>query len=204
MIGGYGSRPGGRVEISERSVPFHYCNHMCSSPILNVYFLTSKQASKHEDEILIMMVKVMKASSPSIPPRRKSLSWDGSSHSSFTFPRSYHLVITTAKGVFVWGSHGVSKIFRSGSEGIVAAKKTSSDNSLLAVADSQVVVLHDVNKGMQRSYRLKGSDVCASCSVEHYTDTNDSRVKYAYLGMPATRRLYFLLPLFRTLCNRTP
>jgi len=125
-----------------------------------------KQASKYEDKIPIMMVKPVKASGPSIPPRRKSLSWDGSSQSSFTFPRSYHLIITTAKGVFVWGSHGVREIFRSGSEGIVAAKKASSGSGLLAVADSQVVVLHDVNKGMQRSYRLRGSDVCTSFSIK--------------------------------------
>ena len=29
---------------------------------------------------------------------------------------------------------------------------------LLAVADSQVVVLHDVEKGMQRTYRLKNEE----------------------------------------------
>ena len=108
------------------------------------------------------MAKPTKVFGPAVPPRRKSLSWDGSSQASSTFPRSHHLIITTAKGVFAWGSHGVKEIFRSGSEGIVAAKKAIDGSGLLAIADSQVVVLHDVNKGMQRSYRLKGSDVCES------------------------------------------
>ena len=109
------------------------------------------------------MAKSTKAPGPPIPPRRKSLSWDDSSQGPLAFPRSHHLIVTTAKGVFTWSSHGVKEIFRSGSEGIVAAKKASNGSGLLAVADSQVVVLHDVNKGMQRSYRLKGSDVRAPC-----------------------------------------
>lgn len=112
---------------------------------------------------VLTMAKSTQASGPSIPSRRKSLSWDGSSQASSTFPKSHHLIVTTAKGVFTWGSHGVKEIFRSGSEGIIAAKRASNGSGLLAVADSQVVVLHDVNKGMQRSYRLKGSDVGAPC-----------------------------------------
>lgn len=168
------------------------------------YQLVIKRSSRYEDKIPVMMVKPAKASGPSIPPRRKSLSWDGSSQSSFTFPGSYHLIVTTAKGVFVWGSHGVKEIFRSGSEGIVAAKKASNGSGLLAVADSQVVVLHDINKGMQRSYRLRGSDVCVSCSIGYPADTNVSRVKYACLDMPGTRRVCFSLPLFKTPCNRIP
>ena len=51
------------------------------------------------------------------------------------------------------------EIFRSGSGGIVAAKKTADGAGLLAVADSEVVLLHDIKKGMQKSYRLKGTDV---------------------------------------------
>ncbi|KAA6410680.1 MAG: hypothetical protein FRX48_06103 [Lasallia pustulata] len=75
-----------------------------------------------------------------------------------SFPRSHHLVVTTTKGVYTWGRHGLTEIFRSGSGGIVAAKKAQNGSSLLAVADSQVVVLHDIEKGMQKSYKLKGSD----------------------------------------------
>lgn len=97
------------------------------------------------------------------------------------FPRSHHLVITTTRGVYTWGRNGVNEIFRSGSGGIVAAKKAQNGSSLLAVADSQVVVLHDTKKGMQKSYKLKGSDVCTPGVPEH-TDsgTHSLRVKSAY------------------------
>ena len=77
----------------------------------------------------------------------------------FSFPPSNRLIITTTKGVYTWDVYGISEIFRSGSEGIVAAKKIASGREMLAVADSQVVVLHDISGGMQRSYRLKGSEV---------------------------------------------
>lgn len=76
-----------------------------------------------------------------------------------TFLHSHHLIITTTRGVYAWDMSGVIEIFRSGSEGIVAAKKLAGSEGTLAVADSQVVVLHDITKGMQRSYRLKGSEV---------------------------------------------
>lgn len=77
----------------------------------------------------------------------------------FSFPPSNRLIITTTQGVYIWDIYGITEIFRSGSEGIVAAKKIASVSEMLAVADSQVVVLHDIRGGMQRSYRLKGSDV---------------------------------------------
>lgn len=83
----------------------------------------------------------------------------------FPFPPSNRLIITTTKGVYIWDVYGISEIFRSGSEGIVAAKKIACGREMLAVADSQVVVLHDISGGMQRSYRLKGSDVGALLSA---------------------------------------
>ncbi|KAI9846227.1 MAG: hypothetical protein M1830_007464, partial [Pleopsidium flavum] len=74
------------------------------------------------------------------------------------FPKSHHLIITTTKSVYCWSSNGITELFRSGSEGIVAAKRAGDGSGLLAVADSQVVILHDVKRGMNKSYRLKGSD----------------------------------------------
>ena len=84
-------------------------------------------------------------------------------------PSSYQLLVTTSRGVFSWTSSGLCEIFRSGSGGIVGAKKICGNEDLLAVADSQVVVLHNVKAGMQQSYRLKGTDVsrkaaCCICS----------------------------------------
>lgn len=100
-------------------------------------------------------------STPIIPPRRKSLAFlrKRSENHAFEIPQGCSLIVTTAKAVFMWSSTGITKIFHSGSEGIVAARKLSDNGGLLAVADSQVVVLHDIRKGMQKSYRLKGSDV---------------------------------------------
>lgn len=96
------------------------------------------------------------------------------------FPRSHHLVITTTRGVYTWGRNGVTEIFRSGSGGIVAAKKAQNGSSLLAVADSQVVVLHDTEKGMQKSYKLKGSDVCTRALPKRsYSGTDSLRAKSA-------------------------
>lgn len=76
-----------------------------------------------------------------------------------TIPPHHHLLVTTPKGIYTWDSHGASEIFQSHSQGIVAAKQAKNGSGLLAVADSHVVVLHDVKKGMRNSYRLKGSNV---------------------------------------------
>ena len=52
-------------------------------------------------------------------------------------------------------------VFQSATNGIVAARKTAQAGGLLAVADSQIVLLHDMKKGNERTYKLKGSDVRA-------------------------------------------
>lgn len=98
---------------------------------------------------------------PIVPPRRKSSLFmrERSNYDSLDLPACRHLIVTTTRGVFTWGSHGIKEIFHSGSGGIVAARKARNGSSLLAVADSQVVILHDTRKGMQKSYKLRGSDV---------------------------------------------
>ena len=94
----------------------------------------------------------------------------------FPFPPANRLIITTQKGVYNWDVYGITEIFRSGSEGIVAAKKIVIGNEMLAVADSQVVVLHDISGGLQRSYRLKGSEVSVLLLLVHDL-TDPTRVK---------------------------
>ncbi len=76
------------------------------------------------------------------------------------FPKTHHLVVTTSKGVQYWTSEGIRDVFHSGSKGIVAAKKSRDASGVIAVADSQVVVLHDTGRALEKSYRLKGTDVC--------------------------------------------
>jgi len=77
----------------------------------------------------------------------------------FEFPESHHLVLTTEKRVLCLDPSGLSHIFTSGSNGILAAKEAKDGRGTLAIADSQLVVLHNLEKG-GRSYGLKGIDVC--------------------------------------------
>ena len=90
----------------------------------------------------------------------------------FAFPSQHRLVITTTKGVYIWDVYGVTEIFRSGSEGIVAAKRVASGGEMLAVADREVVILHEFNGGLQKSYRLKGSEVSVASMAHHTTILN--------------------------------
>lgn len=73
-------------------------------------------------------------------------------------PVQYQLTVSTSKRVCTWDRDGIIDIFRSGSKGIVAARRAA--NGLLAVADSQIVLLHDTKQATPKSYRLKGPDVC--------------------------------------------
>lgn len=84
------------------------------------------------------------------------------------FPASHQVIVTTARGVYAWTSTGVEELFHSGSGGIIAATTASDNKELIAVADRQVVVLHDVKNGMRQSYRLKGADVSTLDTNEYY------------------------------------
>ena len=110
------------------------------------------------------------ANSASVHHRRQDSSIDieepgPSDPGVFAFPPEHRLVITTTKGVYIWDVYGVTEIFRSGSEGIVAAKRVASGGEMLAVADSEVVILHEFSGGSQKSYRLKGSEVSVASAA---------------------------------------
>ncbi|EPS38770.1 hypothetical protein H072_7481 [Dactylellina haptotyla CBS 200.50] len=72
---------------------------------------------------------------------------------------NWKVVITTATEVDVWNGLGerYDTVFTSGTEGIVSAKLAKEGN-VLAVAGSQVVLLHKIERGQQQSYKLKGAD----------------------------------------------
>ena len=78
------------------------------------------------------------------------------------FPTHHQLIVTTKRTVSLWQGPKAIELFHSGSGGIVAAKRLEEDSNMIAVADSQVVVLHDVRRKKQKSYRLKGSEVMVS------------------------------------------
>lgn len=71
---------------------------------------------------------------------------------------NHHLIVTTAVGVYSWSNRGSTELFSSNSKGIVASRNMKTDKDLLAVADSQIVILHDIERGMQRTYRLRNED----------------------------------------------
>jgi hypothetical protein len=73
--------------------------------------------------------------------------------------KSNHLVIVTESRVLSWDAQGPRTIFTSGSKGILAAKESNDGNGTLAIADRHLVLLHEVTKGMERSYKLKGAEV---------------------------------------------
>lgn len=83
-----------------------------------------------------------------------------SSAQAFTIPGDSHLVITTPSNIYTWDSAGIHIIFSSSKRGIVAAAaaRTKDGAPMLAVADRQVVVLHDTARGQERSWGLKAGD----------------------------------------------
>lgn len=86
------------------------------------------------------------------------------------FPKGHQLVITNHRSVLSWDTNGIHELFRSNSEGILAAERIDREDShLLAIADTEVIILHDIRDTMDqnRSYRLKQAqaDVCVG---NHY------------------------------------
>ena len=71
---------------------------------------------------------------------------------------NHSLLVTTATGISRWTSAGLENVFQSGSHGIISATATSNED-VFAIADSQNVLLHDKERGMRQSYRLKRGEV---------------------------------------------
>ena len=90
---------------------------------------------------------------------KKEVRAEGKESDSNRFPLVRRLFVTTRRSVYTWDANSVSECFRSGSAGILVARRVGQDGHLLAVADAEVVVLHDTTKEMDRSYKLKSTDV---------------------------------------------
>jgi len=71
----------------------------------------------------------------------------------------------------MWNDSFCATVFTSGSEGILAAKR-SKDGAILAVADAQIVILHKVDQGQHQSYRLKGAE--GNCRLLQYAHDSKS------------------------------
>ena len=86
----------------------------------------------------------------------------------FSFPNSYHLLIVTHSSALTWNQAGLTPIFGSGLAGsILAAKKAANDAGLLAIADSQVVILPNVQRGRDKNYCFKGTGPLHPPSLEN-------------------------------------
>ena len=77
---------------------------------------------------------------------------------SFLFPLDHHLVLTTRNQILCWDAQGVDTTFRSSSGGILATKEFKDGGDKIAIADSQVILIHDYKGGYSKTHRLKGSD----------------------------------------------
>lgn len=75
----------------------------------------------------------------------------GPSSIQYSFPRHQHLLVTTPSSIFAWDCNGIHIIFKSSRSGIAAATEAKDGSGMLAVADKHVVVLHDTNRGQEKS-----------------------------------------------------
>ncbi|KAK4918962.1 hypothetical protein LTR49_013279 [Elasticomyces elasticus] len=70
-------------------------------------------------------------------------------------PSGIYLLVSTPSHIYAWDCRGITAVFTSSKAGIVAARAR---NSILAVADSQVVVLHDTKHGQDASWGLTANE----------------------------------------------
>lgn len=74
------------------------------------------------------------------------------------FPESHHLLLTTENQVLCLDASGLSHIFTSGSNGILAAKEAKVGRGTLAIADGQVVLVRSRDREGW-CHKLKRTDV---------------------------------------------
>ncbi|KAK5715635.1 hypothetical protein LTR15_010281 [Elasticomyces elasticus] len=70
-------------------------------------------------------------------------------------PSGVYLLVSTPSHIYAWDCRGITAVFTSSKAGIVAARAR---NSILAVADSQVVILHDTKHGQDASWGLTANE----------------------------------------------
>ena len=85
------------------------------------------------------------------------------------FPERHHLLLTTENQVLCLDASGLSHIFTSSFNGILAAKEAKGGRGTLAIADGEVVLLHSLERG-DRSNTLKRTDIWLSLTgFEYFT-----------------------------------
>jgi len=94
-------------------------------------------------------------------PRKRTGRKVNGTRKNLKFPENYHLNVTTEKRVHAWYSSGIREAFASRDGGIVTTREAKDGSGILAIADSQIVLLHDARGHTHRRYKLKGKDVGA-------------------------------------------
>jgi WD40 repeat protein len=89
----------------------------------------------------------------------------------FAFPANKHLLITTPSRIVSWDASGIHDLFTSSKSGIAAATESKDGTGILAVADKHTVVLHDTQRGKEKSWGLSAPED----EVRHLEYTKDSR-----------------------------
>jgi hypothetical protein len=89
----------------------------------------------------------------------------------FAFPTNKHLLITTPSQILSWDASGIHELFKSSKSGIAAATESKDGSGILAVADKHVVILHDTQRGKEKSWGLSAPED----EVRHLEYTKDSQ-----------------------------
>lgn len=74
-------------------------------------------------------------------------------------PVGSSLFIAAPSAIQACSQSSTRTLFECATDGIVNAKAAKDNSGLLAVADSHLVVLHDVARGDDKKYRLKSAEV---------------------------------------------
>jgi WD40 repeat protein len=101
----------------------------------------------------------------------------------FAFPTNKHLLITTPSRIVSWDDSGIHELFTSSKSGIAAATESKDGSGILAVADKHTVVLHDTQRGKEKSWGLSAPED----EVRHLEYTKDS--KNLFLTTTATNAI---------------
>lgn len=89
----------------------------------------------------------------------------------FNFPVDSHLLIICPSKILSWGATGINTIFRSSKGGIATAREAKDGSGVIAIADKQVVVLHDTKRGQEKSWGLQAEQD----EVRHMEYTADAK-----------------------------
>jgi hypothetical protein len=112
-----------------------------------------------------------------------------------------NLFITTPNAIYLHTDPEKRLLFEcTTSDGIVNAKASKDNSGLLAIADSQLVILHDSMRGGNREYKLKSGDVgplAFGLLTLHGLTDNTGRAKTPPLLARLTRSLLHYNAQFR-------